>query len=77
MSKYKEFRLNPTNCRKRLFFKKDLNIFAQNSIQKETVINVQVIKIDKLKSKKYQGDALNMEKGHIPITQKTKNVHNA
>lgn len=53
MSRYKDFRLNPNNCRRRLFFKKDLNIFAQNSIQKETVINVQVIKIDKLKSKKY------------------------
>ena len=53
MSKYKEFRLNPTNCQKRLFFKKDLNIFVQNSIQRETVINVQVIKIDRLKNKKY------------------------
>ena len=43
----------------------------------ETAINVQVIKIDRLKSKKYQEDVLNMEKDHIPITEKTKNAHNA
>ena len=77
MSKYKEFRLFPNSCQRRLFFKKDLNTFAQNLIQRVTAINVRVIKADRLKSKKYQEDALNMEKGLIPITQKTKNVHNA
>ena len=77
MSKYKEFRLIPNSCQRRLFFKKDLNTFAQNLIQRVTAINVQVIKTDRLKSKKYQEDALNMGKGHIPITQKIKNVHNA
>ena len=53
MSKYKEFRLIPNSCQRRLFFKKDLNTFAQNLIQRETAINVRVIKTDRLKSIKY------------------------
>ena len=53
MSKYKEFRLFPNSCQRRLFFKKDLNTFAQNLIQRVTAINVRVIKTDRLKSIKY------------------------